>query len=278
MRILNILTAYNEIKFMPYKKRWCELNGLELYVIDNYSTDGTWEWLQKNKIPSHRISTNGAFDLRILHKAMTRQIHEIRPKWVIFNGADLFPVTERPLCDVVGDAHRKGYTQLLMRVIMFHNTGENMKGFDPFNTYYYCNVEREVVMVAAYHPKLRLEGDDIFFPHPKKLSVPGVLINYGHTKSVAEREETYKRRVLAWKRGMHRTWGVHYLGAKKRNWIWDKNALKDVRETEYYKYVQKLQSLKHDKNISGSSAKGDGMRILSSVDVAQSFGQRQRKL
>lgn len=241
MRILNILTAYNEIKFMPLKKQWCDRNGVELYVIDNMSKDGTWQWCKKNNIPSRRVDTNEAFDLRILHASIMHTVHEQRPDWVIFNGADLFPIVPDTLRTVIETSHNNGYNQIVLPWIMFYNTGEKSETFDPFNTYFYFGHERGVAMISKYSPRMKIEADEVKIPHPKQVRYPGVIANYGHTKSKAEREETYERRKRAWKLGMNKGWGIHYKPAHQRGWVWDKKKLNDIRESEYFKYIQKLQ-------------------------------------
>ena len=32
---------YNELEWLPKKVKYCKDNGLDLYIIDNYSTDGS---------------------------------------------------------------------------------------------------------------------------------------------------------------------------------------------------------------------------------------------
>ena len=86
MRTLCILTIYNEIKFLPYKLQYCIDNNLDLYVIDNMSNDGSWEWLQENNIKSHRFDTDGMFYLKALQKEMVKTVHKEKPDWAIYNG------------------------------------------------------------------------------------------------------------------------------------------------------------------------------------------------
>ena len=58
MRVMCILTVWNEREYLPLKLEYCKQNKLEPYIIDNMSTDGSWEYLQENKIPSHRLSNS----------------------------------------------------------------------------------------------------------------------------------------------------------------------------------------------------------------------------
>ena len=69
------------------------------------------------------------------------------------------------------------------------------------------------------------------------------MINYGNTKTKEEREETLERRRKAWANGEPPGHGSHYLEGERNNWIWPIEDLTDIRETKYWKYVQKLQEV-----------------------------------
>lgn len=239
--ILNILFAYNEIKLLPFKKKFCDVNGMTLYVIDNMSNDGTGEWLKKNGIASHKVNTHNSFDLRILHKELQRTIHRIKPRWVVYNGADLFPVMDDKICNIIHRVEQKGYNAITLMFRSLFNTGEVSEKYDPFNTYFYTSTGGHLTMIVKYDRSLRVNVDQLVILKMKKVRLPGIILNYGHTKSPKEREETYRRRRLAWSRGLHKAYGRHYIGGHRRGWIYTKERLKDIRTTEYYKYVQQLQ-------------------------------------
>ncbi|HRY32092.1 MAG TPA: hypothetical protein P5531_03895 [Bacteroidales bacterium] len=244
MNITCILTAYNEAKYLPLKLAFCKANGINLYVIDNYSNDGTWEWLQAHNVPSHRFDTNEAFDLPALQGEIIQTLHRIKPDWVVYNGADLFPVTPGPLCHHINDAEAMGYNLISMLAISMHNTGEPPEPFDPFNTYFYYNTFMHVQLIHKYHPDVKYCADHVWIPDQHTITVPGVMINYGQTKTQQEREETLKRRQRAWKNGMKHGHGQHMREGNKLGWKWDKDKLKDIRNSEYAPYINKLQRIK----------------------------------
>ena len=62
------MSTYNEIDYLPLKINWCRANGIQLYVCDNMSTDGTWEMLQREVIDSHQYDTNGMFSEVLMQK------------------------------------------------------------------------------------------------------------------------------------------------------------------------------------------------------------------
>jgi len=241
MRVLCILTVWNEIDYLPLKVKYCEENKLEPYFIDNMSDDGTWEWLQSNNINSHRIDTNGSFDLRKLQDEIVKTIHRLKPDWIIYNGCDLFPITLKPLADELEIVDQKGYNTVWIDCINMFNTGEEKKGFDPINTYFYFGSINRFKMIHKYNPVLRYLADDVSFPNQKTTNINGVMINYGNTKSKEERSKTLERRRKAWKEGEPRGHGTHYLEGEKRGWIWNKNELTDIRETKYKPFLEKLQ-------------------------------------
>ena len=243
MRVLCILPVYNEMEFLPLKIEFCKQNKLELYIIDNMSTDGSWEWLQENNIPSHRLDTNESFDLRKLQSEQVRTVHKLKPDWVIFNGCDLFPLTLKPLHDVLQKLDKQGYNRAKILYAMFNNTGENPKTFDPFNTYFYYQPKRILTMICKYSPHLKYQGDNVLLPNPKGPLLDGIMVNYGNTKSKKERNETLKRRRKAWKNGLNRNFGGHYRRGAKNNWIKSKESLKDIRKNKYAPYIKKLQEM-----------------------------------
>jgi len=240
MNILKIMTVYNEMQFLPYQKKWCDLNGIDLYVIDNMSNDGTFEWLRANKIKTHRIDTGGSFDLKKLQKNILITIKRIKPDWVVYHAADLFTVTEDRVDKEINGADREGYNQIGLKSVNFKPTGESGDIFRDFN---YCNIRgtKNLILISKYYPSLRIEADKIFIKNPKIKTPRGCLLHFGNVRGRDKREETYRRRLKAWRGGLIRAWGVHYLTGHNKGWRWNKNELIDVRKTEYYKYLEKFR-------------------------------------
>jgi len=251
MKISCILTAYNEIEYLPYKKKFCDYHNLELYVIDNYSNDGTWEWLQDNKIPSHRFDTQGMFVLQWLQKEILKTLKEFKdkPDWVIYNGVDLFPIALPNLHDRLVEIDSQGFNIASVPCIGTFNTGED-RSKNPFETFFYYSANagapRPLQMIYKYQPNVAYVADHIrLLNTPKKVTpLDGIMINYGQTKSFEEREETYLRRKKAWDAGIvNRTYGGHYRAGHDAQWIWPKESLKDLRKSSLYKYIEHLQDV-----------------------------------
>lgn len=238
-RVLAIGFVYNEIKYMPMKLEWARSEGLELYVIDNMSTDGTWEWLQANGVPSHRVDTDGSFDLRILQGAMLEVLDKIRPDWVVYQGADMYMMLPDGVRAGIREAELAGCNALHMDYVGFKNTGEDHRGFDPYGTYNYAEIsEKTLVLIFKYRENLQIAGDNIM--GMELYDIEGAIINYGMTKTKEEREETYERRKKAWENGTDRIIGEHYNHAHDVDWKWNRKDLVNVGSTKYWPYVMRL--------------------------------------
>ena len=233
--ILVAATAYNEIKYIKHFVDFYRKQDCELLVLDNYSTDGTYEWLLENNVKTGRVDTEGTFHLGKLQAALVNYINRIHPSWLVYCGIDLFYYFENGIeqeiqkakehkCSIIEVAHLDGY-----------NTGEVFQM--PFqDNYFYVKVcHRPLQMIARWHPRFKFAGDRIHLTYGGKVyKSSGFVINYGMCKSREEREETYQRRIKAWEIGELKGHGTHYKPASERQWIWNKEELIDIRETRFY--------------------------------------------
>lgn len=238
MKVLCIMTIYNEIDFLPYKVEWCRKNGLDLYVIDNYSTDYSYSWLKSHNIPCHQIDTNETFDLGILQNEIIKTTDKIKPDWVVYNGADLFIFAEKPIIDLCIDARRQGKNIIGWLQIDICNTSEKRNG-NIFNTYlWYKKSSRMISFVYKWKPGIKYSGDMVEILNRKSFYPSGIMINYGRTKSPERRKELLKRRRLAWGKELHKGWGVHYLEEEAIGYKWNREELLDIRKSQYWKYLK----------------------------------------
>ena len=210
---------------------------MRLYVIDNYSDDFSYEWCRDHKIPCHRVDTGGAFDLRVLQREIIKTTDLLKPDWVCYNGADLFIFTDEPIVDLCSKAELMGCNIMGWPMIDICNTGEETGPY--FRTYFYYRHARDLIeFVYKWQPGIRYSADMVKLPDRRSLSPPGVMINYGRIKSRERREKLLERRKIAWQNGLDRTYGRHYLREQKKDFKWSKDELRDIRNSEYWKYLK----------------------------------------
>lgn len=222
---------YNEYEWLPKKLDWCNENGLDMYVIDNYSNDCSWEWLVANRVDCHRFDTNGEFHLARLQHEMMKTIERLQPEWVVYLDADLFIYGEKPLCDVLDEADAmkvENPNVLEYGRINFFQTKE-----ERYRYYKYINQVQTV-----FKPKgvIGYNADELVHKNKVIMRPEGVMVNYGGTKE--HRLEELERRQKAWDNGVHPQIGWHLKEYAKNDWVFDKSELEDIKESEYYKYVK----------------------------------------
>jgi hypothetical protein len=230
MKVLAISFAHNEIDFIKYKHQWCINQGLDLYIIDNESADGTAEYLAKHKIKSHRFNTYGEFHLKKLQAELVSVLDQLKPDWFIYLGVDEFLFMPNRIYDEVAEANKAGYFAIRSDIYNIFNTGEVINT-NPFDTYFHYSMADAQVRIGKYRPYLRIEGDNYITKNCKTVT-DSVLINYGMTKPKEQRERTYQRRIKAWRNGLNPLLGVHYKQANVNQWQWDKESLKDLRQSK----------------------------------------------
>ena len=246
MKVLVACFVYNERKYLPPMIDWYTGQGCDMLILDNMSDDGTWEYLIddcKCKGDSYlaisRISTDGAFDLRVLQAELCRKIAFLQPDWVVYVGADFYFIFDAPLPKLIQGVDCEGYNQIAVRHYTVFNTGEE-RGLPLQNYYFWAGIDHDLVMISKYEEGFKIEADQIHLLNPKVKKVEGISLNYGQCKPAEEREITFQRRQLAWERGMTRGWGFHYLENKQRGWIHDRKNLVYLPETSDWKWIQKI--------------------------------------
>jgi len=242
MKLLTICFVFNELKYLPHTIDYYRKNGSDIYVIDNFSTDGTYEWLVENNIPCHRIDTGESFDLRILQKAIINILPELKPDWVIYSSADLYFIANMRLKDYIEKVESMGYNQLSMMCWSAFNTGE-VPGLPLPAHYFHALPWRHVTMISKYDSSYDMNGDNVTINDARCYEGKHCMaINYGACKPRKEQEEKLKRRRKAWENGMRPQQGRHFLKGEKAGWIRDRKTLTDLRKAPEYKYILRALS------------------------------------
>ena len=240
MKILVAAFAYNERPYIPYMVEYYRSQGCDLLILDNYSTDGTYEWLVENKVNTMRVDTKDTFHLVMLQKALLHQLKKEMPDWLVYTGVDTYYYFTGTIKEEVEKAVATGCTIIEVNHVEIHNSGEPF-GL-PFQQHYFYmagGVFRRRQMIAQYRTNLNFNGDRVIISDSRVYQSNGFLVNYGMCKLKEEREVTFERRKRAWTLGNPKGQGVHYYTAQQKDWIWKKEELIDVRTTEYYKMMTK---------------------------------------
>lgn len=247
LKIAQVSCVYNEIDVLPYQIKYIKKEGLNPYVLDNYSTDGTWEWLQENEIPSFRFDTKGTFDLSENHRQMFNLCKKLEKEhnydWVFLADADLFPVSEDiTIREIIELTEQEGYNSIISEVYHFENKDEQNDNIF-YEKYHQVSGGSQWLKIVKLKNLKGIFGDGCIVEPMKHLNKiydnDVTLFNYGNIKSIKDREETYERRKKAWEQGLSKKYGRHYPIYADNNWKY-KGATQDVR----IKFSSKIDKLK----------------------------------
>lgn len=235
MHILNVICSYNEINYLPYVVSYYLDQGIDVHVIDNYSTDGTWEWLNDNNISCHQLDTNGEFNVNKQQKERKRTYTRKDPDWVIYGDSDEFIVNELnislSLKDYIEMVDKEEYEVVSMNKYEFRNTGEERIKDDPRNVFFYYEPYTSIDRVHKNKGTSLEYHADFVMSNKKYHSKEFVIYNYGSTKDIEWKKEILERRKKAWRnKTLPRPFGQHLEKEEKRNWFWNKKDLKDIRK------------------------------------------------
>lgn len=240
MRIQFICFVYNEVRYLPTAIKYYERNGCDVYVIDNMSTDGTWQWLQNNRIPSHRFDTNGSFDLRLLQAEVMRTLERLRPDWVIYGAADLFYVFPAGIKHSIHAIDALGHNLISTDCWGALNTGEP-EALPLVGNFWYWKYWKKINMIGKWSRHYNMNGDDVIVPDTSIYHGRSLCVNFGGAKPAYEQEIKLQRRQKAWDNGLRAATGRHYRAGKAKDWIYTKQECIDVRtRKDIYEYVQQI--------------------------------------
>ncbi|MDZ7376048.1 MAG: glycosyltransferase family 2 protein [candidate division KSB1 bacterium] len=236
MKILLLQCIYNEINMLPWKYAWAKRNGLDIFTFDNFSTDGSTEWLKKNSPGKFEmLDTDGKFSLRLNNEACLRKFHEVKPDWCIIAGCDMFyqAIGFRTIAHFISYLSKMSFNIVeCNRLYNYYFTGEENDQNCPQVEYRYYREENQwpIRLIARYHPSLKIDGDVFHQENEKILKYPNLICHHYWFRSDAESrfKEKLKRRAQSWHDGTDiLCHGKHYNEIVKKNiWVFPKENLK----------------------------------------------------
>ena len=239
MKILAATFVYNEREHIPYWVEYYKSQGCDLFVLDNASDDGTWEWLEENNIPCASFDTNGSFHLHRLQDELLKYIERINPDWVCYCGADLYFAMGRKISEVIEEVDAKGYNQISLKCVNVVSTGEK-HGIPLQKHYFRGGYYRDLTMIAKYGKGFQIRNDNIGLDEGRVVKVPGVMVNYGGCKTWKQQEAKLKRRQKAWAEGLPENIGKHFRKNKKTGWITPVTKTKNIRMLPEWAFIKNI--------------------------------------
>jgi len=246
LRIFCSFPVYNEIELLPYQIGYLNKNGIEYFVFDNMSTDGSWEWLQENSVPSKRFDSGGASNINLNLKLVMNKFHKAKPDWVFLTAPDMFYVHlgYRSLREAIEAIDEEGFNSVdtQLRFFEFKYSGLEKPGADPRLTYFYyepksspgcllCKFDLSL-HVRKTDPDQICRVDQRFYSNEDF-----ACLHYALRHDAKERKTVqYLRRKKAWEEKLsHPKWGIHYENmVKSGEFVFDKGKLSDVRKSKFW--------------------------------------------
>lgn len=257
MRILACGVVWNEIDVLPYLLEYFKTQGIDVFIFDNFSDDGTWECLLDNGIECERISSNGSFDLVRFIKKREEKWKEAKPDWCIFLDADEFPLTFQFAClkEFIEDRDRMGFNVIKQTRINFRPTGtEDFSKGDPRKVYRYYFIKFPLgkghpmcERIFKYSDEINLvsHGGHFVDRLNKKISMESLdnpIFHYSFREQAKERTLQRFNRRNKDEETTKLNWNRHYgKFIEKDKWLWDKDELNDIENPEdnLYKIMNK---------------------------------------
>jgi len=242
MRILATCFVYNEKKYIDQWVKWYRSQGCELFVLDNMSDDGTYEYLISLGVNCQRIDTDGAFHLHELQNELMKHIHQLQPDWVCYTGADLFIITKNSILEDVKTLNASGYDQIILPCFNMVNTGE-IFGLPLQIHYVRGGFYRDLALLGKYSINFSILNDNVGKEKTNPIKINGLIVNYGGCKPVKEQNIKLERRQKAWNQGLPSNIGRHFRTGNTKKWVYKIEETEDITKTESWEFIKKIQGL-----------------------------------
>lgn len=249
MKIIAYSYIYNEIRLLPLNYYWLKSQGIELYVVNNLSSDGTKEFLVKNNIRHHDIDTKGAFDLRPLLAEVEKQIHIDRPDWIMLMSADMFfSHSDLSITELIQSVNETPFNILSAHQYTFYHTSPSAEPGNIFENYFF-RYNGKYDFIARYDNGITITPDRINqSSFNKQLPENLSIFEMNVAKPIEERIQNYIRRQKAWTHGLNKSLGSHYRSLAEKNFVFPESQQEDVRNSSLYKAYCKLQKFEQEIN------------------------------
>lgn len=248
MNILACGVVYNEVDILPYLLGYYKSRGVEVFIFDNFSDDGTWEYLQDNKIACERINSDGKFSLVQFIKRMTAKWQEIKPDWCIYLDADEFPLTFQfsSLKEFIKNRDRQDFNVIKQTRVNFRPTGlEDFSKGDPREIYRYYFIDfpggkghPQCERIFKYSDEINLvkKAGHFIRGFDKRVSIESLdnpIFHYSIRENAKEKTLQRFNRRNKDEETVGLKWNTHYKKfIEKDMWVWNKDELNNMENPE----------------------------------------------
>lgn len=192
MRIVAILASYNEQRFIKACLEHYLTHGIEVYLLDNDSTDSTVEiareYLDKNLIEIERLPRNGSFELRKQLLRKEELADRLKADWLMHADPDEFrvaPDSTQTLAEAIKEVDAMGYNAVNFMEYTFLPVREHPQhdhaGFQQTMRWYYPFSPRHPHRLNAWKKQQRhWSGSRSFFREifrHRRLGAPSVNLH-----------------------------------------------------------------------------------------------------
>lgn len=136
MRLLGMIPVYNESDIIESVINYLVSQGVELVILDNGSTDGSYEICSKH-VSKGVLSLETVFTERFEFDLIIRKLYETalsyRPDWILLNAADEFlesPYPDLKLKEAIQLEDQKGYNLIQFNNFEFWPTEQDRESLE----------------------------------------------------------------------------------------------------------------------------------------------------
>jgi len=207
MKIVVMIATHNEEDIIKETIEHLLSQGLEIVVLDNGSTDQTYEICEKylgngvlDLIQFKSMEWEHGFNLRTLYQMALRQ----KPDWIVLNGADelLESGTKNSLKEEIIKADSKGYNLIQFNLFDFYMTDNDILDADSIRKRlpYYSFTTDRVFRAWKYYPGILIEpsgGHVPIFPEGKKYEIypQKLVLRHYRFRSTEHAEQKMRERI-----------------------------------------------------------------------------------